>query len=115
MDYLSEVDEFISATNSDHSAMLTELREIISQVVPNVEEHYKWSRPVYGCPKDFCYLASTKKHVTLGFYNPSHINDPNKLLEGTGKMMRHIKLTRIEDIEKPLFTKMLRQAAEIEE
>ena len=35
----------------------------------------------------------------------------NTLLEGTGKKMRHIKISKKEDIKAELFSTMLRQAA----
>lgn len=51
-----------------------------------------------GCPvacvKDvpFVYVNVFKAHVTVGFFNGADLKDPAKLLEGSGKRMRHVKV-----------------------
>lgn len=51
-----------------------------------------------GCPTAcvqgaaFGYVNVFKKHVNIGFFTGAFIDDPYKLLEGTGKRMRHVKL-----------------------
>ena len=51
-----------------------------------------------GCPTAcvdhaaFGYVNVFQAHVNLGFYTGAFIPDPHKLLEGTGKRMRHVKL-----------------------
>jgi hypothetical protein len=52
-----------------------------------------------GCPvacvKDvpFAYVNVFKAHVNVGFFLGAELKDPARLLEGTGKRMRHVKLT----------------------
>lgn len=51
-----------------------------------------------GCPVaciedvPFAYVNAFKKHVNVGFFNGASLPDPARLLEGTGKRMRHVKL-----------------------
>ena len=33
-----------------------------------------------------------KGHVNVGFFNGTALDDPTRLLEGSGKRMRHVKL-----------------------
>src|SRR5580692_5170115 len=40
----------------------------------------------------FGYVNAFKAHVNVGFFRGAEISDPNGLLEGTGKFMRHVKL-----------------------
>ncbi len=40
-----------------------------------------------------CYLALYSAHINLGFYHGTHLPDPSQLLQGTGKGLRHIKIT----------------------
>jgi len=107
-----EVDAYIANAAAEHKEILTTLRALIEKSVPNATEHFKWSQPVYETKKGFCYLKSTKKHVNLGFMNFGKIDDPENLLEGTGKSMRHIKIRSMEDIREEVFGEMLRQGAE---
>jgi hypothetical protein len=51
-----------------------------------------------GCPvacvddAPFCYVNSFKNHVNVGFFYGAMLADPARLLEGSGKRMRHVKL-----------------------
>ena len=40
----------------------------------------------------FAYVNAFKAHVNVGFFRGAEITDPEGLLEGTGKFMRHVKL-----------------------
>ena len=51
-----------------------------------------------GCPTacvddaSFAYVAAWKDHVNVGFFFGALLPDPARLLEGTGKRGRHVKL-----------------------
>lgn len=40
----------------------------------------------------FAYVNVFKAHVNVGFFRGAELVDPEGLLEGTGKFMRHVKL-----------------------
>ncbi|MDB5970217.1 MAG: hypothetical protein JWQ90_2667 [Hydrocarboniphaga sp.] len=40
----------------------------------------------------FGYVNAFRFHVNVGFFRGAEISDPDGLLEGTGKFMRHVKL-----------------------
>ena len=40
----------------------------------------------------FAYVNAFTAHVNVGFFRGAEIADPDGLLEGTGKYMRHVKL-----------------------
>ena len=40
----------------------------------------------------FAYANAFKAHVNVGFFLGAELADPDGLLEGTGKFMRHVKL-----------------------
>src|SRR5689334_3788348 len=47
-----------------------------------------------ACVEDaaFAYVNAFKAHVNVGFFRGALLADPKGLLEGTGKVMRHVKL-----------------------
>ena len=94
-----EVTKYIENSSENHKEVLTELRKLILSIAPESNEQFKWSRPVYGLEKDFCYLQATKKHVTIGFFEFGKIKTNTTLIEGTGKSMRHVKLNKATDID----------------
>src|SRR5580693_3306759 len=40
----------------------------------------------------FAYVNVFRAHVNVGFFHGAALPDPARLLEGTGKFMRHVKL-----------------------
>jgi len=47
----------------------------------------------------FGYVNVFRDHVNVGFFRGAEIGDPDGLLEGTGKFMRHVKLGRGRDVD----------------
>ena len=51
-----------------------------------------------GCPTvcvqdaPFAYVNAFRSHVNVGFFHGASLADPEGLLEGVGKYMRHVKL-----------------------
>ena len=51
-----------------------------------------------GCPVaclgdvPFAYVNVFTEHVNVGFFHGASLSDPDRLLQGTGKFMRHVKL-----------------------
>lgn len=98
-----QVSEYIENAPAGQKEIMETVRAIIHQTVPNVTEEFKWSRPVFKTTKDFSYFLSSKNYVTVGFTKDfEKLDDPDQLLEGTGKTMRHIKLKKSSDINSEL-------------
>ena len=90
---------------------LVELRRLVMSLGEGVVEEFKWSRPCYSNKTGpFCYLHSTKHHATLGFERGTSLSDPNLLLEGEGKNMRHVKLRPGVSANSEALVSLLRQA-----
>jgi hypothetical protein len=46
------------------------------------------------------YIGPYPNHVNLGFIAGTSLPDPHKLLKGTGKTLRHIKIKQVADLER---------------
>jgi len=58
----------------------------------------------------FGYVNAFKAHVNVGFFRGAEIADPESLLEGTGKFMRHVKLKPECDVDPTALTKLIETA-----
>ncbi len=47
----------------------------------------------------FGYVNAFKAHVNVGFFHGALLEDPARLLEGTGKRTRHVKLRPGRDVD----------------
>lgn len=91
-----------------------EARALIYDVLPQTVE-VVWAQQGiagYGTgPKkmseQFSYISLMPQWVNLGFYYGAELPDPEGLLEGTGKLMRHVKLRSVEDVRRPAVRALL--------
>ncbi len=58
----------------------------------------------------YAYIAVQGAHVNLGFYQGAWLTDPDGLLEGTGKNLRHVKLRDVPSCKSKAVTALLKQA-----
>ena len=55
----------------------------------------------------FGYVNAFKAHVNVGFFHGAEISDPDGLLEGTGKFMRHVKLMPEREVNAKALVKLI--------
>jgi hypothetical protein len=60
----------------------------------------------------FCFMVG-KEHVTFAFMRGAALPDPEKLLEGTGKGVRHVKLRSVAGVKRPGVKKLIVEAAKL--
>lgn len=58
----------------------------------------------------FGYVNAFRAHVDVGFFRGAEIADPARLLEGTGKFMRHVKLGPGRDVDAAALVKLIETA-----
>ena len=58
----------------------------------------------------FAYVNAFKAHVNVGFFHGAEIADPEGLLEGTGKFMRHVKLRSEGEVDTAALKKLIETA-----
>lgn len=49
----------------------------------------------------YVYVGVQPKSVNAGFYYGTALNDPESLLEGTGKNLRHVKVRSLDEARRP--------------
>jgi hypothetical protein len=88
------------AKASAHARELAyQLRTLVAAVLPEVVE-VPWPKmrmASYGVgprkkSEHFCYISAQNDDVNLGFYYGAELPDPEGLLQGTGKLLRHVKI-----------------------
>jgi hypothetical protein len=94
----------IAAWMSEHPGELGALArhwfDVIRECGDDVREVLHDGHPT-ACVADaaFAYVDAFKDHVNVGFFRGAEFEDPARLLEGTGKYMRHVKLRPDDDID----------------
>ena len=58
----------------------------------------------------FCMLPIYTNHLNLGFNKGTLLKDPNKLLTGTGNLIRHIDVKKTSDYRNPKVKALIKEA-----
>lgn len=109
------VEEYISSLEDWKGEIVAELREIILEVSPEITESIKWAQPVYESKGPFSYIKAFKNAVNFGFWRGVDLKDPKGMLQGSGEKMRHIKITKLDEIDRKSFGDFVRQAIKLNE
>jgi hypothetical protein len=112
-DYGKNADAFFNSLSNPVAPLARQLRGIIRKAIPKASESIKWGMPVYEAHKMVCAVRISDDYVALQFYTSgTKLHDPEGLLEGTGKKMRHVKVRSKADIRKGLFTSWIKRAVD---
>ena len=92
-----ERDPAIRAWMKEHEGELGAMAQMWFEVMRNCGDEV---REILhdGCPTAclgdaaFGYVNVFTSHVNVGFFQGASLSDPARLLQGTGKFMRHVKL-----------------------
>jgi hypothetical protein len=112
-------DEAVSNASVPVQEIAQRARALILDVYPDVTE-VAWPKQGivgYGVgPKKmsehFCYIGLYRNRVNLGFFYGADLEDPEGLLEGTGKKLRHVKVVDPAVLENPAVRGLVRLALE---
>ena len=87
------IDAWMNRHGGSLGAIAEEWFEVMRKCGDEVRELLHDGCPV-ACLGDapFAYVNVFTAHVNVGFFQGAALPDPGRMLEGTGKFMRHVKL-----------------------
>ena len=109
----NEVDAFLAGYTPEVRAIALRLRELVYRVAPGAIEQIDIPGKMlaYGFAKTYkdmiCVIMPLKAGVNFGMPRGAGLDDPDKLLEGTGKRARHVRISAIEQVERPSLRALL--------
>ena len=99
----ARVDAYIAKSATFAQPILNELRDIVHEGCPEVEEAIKWSMPFFLYKGMLCHMAAFKQHCAFGFWNARRVlGDKVQAEEGTeaehNAMGQFGRLTSLKDL-----------------
>ena len=104
-----KVDDYIEKQKSPQKEICQNLRQIILETFPGIEEEMKLGVPWY---EGKYYIVALKDHVNLGFSLKGLAKKEIELFEGGGKTMKHIKIRSLDEINEEQIVKLLKVVKE---
>jgi len=97
-------DEYFADQSPKNRSIIRTLRTFVKRVAPGLQESVKWGN---GCwvmgSVPVAYVYSAPDYVQFGFFRGSGLKDPQRILEGKGQYVRHIKVRKASDIDEDAF------------
>jgi hypothetical protein len=114
----SSIDEKIKNLGDWRGKTLANLRQLIHDADPGVEEEWKWVKPtnpgtpVWSHDGGICTGETYKQVVKLTFYRGASLKDPKKLFNSSleGNLRRAIDFREGEKIDEAGFKQLIRDA-----
>lgn len=90
-----ESDAVVAKMKGQARADAERLLALFRDVLPDAKEAIRWRVPMWFVDGQcVVFLMAFPKRVHAGFADGATLSDPEKLLDGTGKGFRHIKLEK---------------------
>lgn len=114
-----ELLEFLYRYDPAIQSLALGLRKVVHEELAPCHEYIFEMRSkvvlVYGAterviPDGICIVSVFAKHVNLAFQRGTDLDDAGRVLQGTGKTMRHISLKKLAELDRPEIRAFLRQA-----
>jgi hypothetical protein len=108
---------FLDFKNQEVIELFSDLRQCILELYPDSNEliyHTHALTAVFSISDKlsdaFCMLPIYTNHLNLGFNKGTLLKDPNKLLTGTGNLIRHIDIKNPNDYKNPNVKALIQEA-----
>lgn len=91
-------------------------RALVLEILPDAYErtYWGWANTFYGLSEKSSDAVFTinplKAYVQLYFLRGTKLSDPDELLEGTGKKLRHVNIRDAEELKRPALTRLMKRA-----
>src|SRR5262249_4340481 len=115
-DETDSADAFLATYPSQVREVAKRLRELVLSARPGVIEtlyarHNHFSYSLSGKMRDeILYVCPLPTYVRLGFFYGTTTSDPDHLLTGEGKRLRHVKIATLEQADDPKVARLVRAA-----
>ena len=107
------ISDYVSKAG-DLEGVLKAIRALVKKTLTGAEEYVNpWKIPSFDSNGPLCCFMAGKEHVTFAFMRGAALPDPEKLLEGKGKGVRHVKLRTVADVKRPGVKKLVVEAAKL--
>jgi hypothetical protein len=107
------IDEYVAKAGKQKS-VTKGLRALVKKTLAGSEEYVNpWKIPSFDSNGTVCGFMTAKEHVAFIFLRGAALPDPEGLLEGTGKSVRHVKVRTVKDLKRPGLKKLILEAAKL--
>lgn len=112
----ADFDKLTSRYTPDIRATAKKMRVLVLKAFPDAFEktYWGWSNTWYGFSDKSSNMVFSinpiKSYVQLYFIRGTELSDPEGLLEGTGKKLRHVNIRSAAELKRPALLRLMKRA-----
>ncbi len=109
---MGDIDKFIEGYGDWRTERLRELRKLINESAPELEEGFKWGVPVWSHNGLVCAISGFKDHVKMNFFKGAYLDDPNNVFNSglDSKEHRSINLAKNDKVDETALKTIIESA-----
>jgi Domain of unknown function (DU1801) len=118
---VTDLDPLLDAHSPDVRSIFLALRDLVRDVMPDATEQLDLPDRLlafgFGPPGGVrirglaIALIPHAVHVNVQLADGALLDDPSRIVEGTGKRIRHVKCRSLEDVARPALRELLEEQA----
>lgn len=109
------VDEFVTSLDPPIRTIFQWLRGLVRDTDPELREAINpWGVPCFLGKEGVIWMGTQWHYVQFGFFQGAVLKDPQGLLEGTGKRLRHVKVRGVDKAQEPALRALLQEAVALD-
>lgn len=89
------------------------IRVLLEGAADGVASSIKWGQPVFEVAGPVAWMRAHGGHVNVGFWRGAQLDDPKRLLQGSGAKMRHLKLYPGDEVPEEDLRRFMLEAVEL--
>lgn len=112
-----DFERILSAKPLPMQLLYRDIRQLVLQACPTCNEllyHTHALSSVYSLSDKlkhaFCHIPVYSNHINLGFNLGADLEDPDGILSGSGKKIRHVTIRKSSDLSHPAIARLLKDA-----
>lgn len=112
---VEEVDEFVKTkVLPEQQEIVVIIRALMRESAPNAIETISYGIPAWKGNRILAVMNPSKTRITFSFSRGAEFTDKYGLLEGVGKVSKHVKIKSMKDVNKAALKDYIRQAVELD-
>ena len=111
-----EVDDYVvNKVRPEQQEAVAFLRQLMGECAPEAREVITYGIPGWRRKGMLAVISPAKTHLTFAFSRGSEIEDKYGLLEGAGKVSKHVKVKDISAVNQEALRDYIRRAVELDD
>lgn len=109
------VDDFVQTrVLPEFHPVVAMIRELMKECAPAAKEIISYGIPAYRAKRILAVISPTKKDITFAFSRGAEFEDQYGLLQGVGKVSKHVKIKNITGANQAALRYYIQQALELD-